>query len=91
MDEDCSVIKFECRSTKNVKKGEYDNHRKYSEDEIDYFYTCWNNVGYLIPVSECNTLKTLRLKPPKKNTGLDPNFAKNYEIENVVAKILQEY
>lgn len=86
IDEAGSGISFECRSTRNVKQGDYSNHRKYLDTEIDYFYTCWNGVGYLVPISECSSAKTLRFTTPKGGNQSKINFATDYEI----TKILQE-
>ena len=43
--------------------------RRYDDEQIDYFATCYDNKVYLVPVSECSTDKTLRLKPPANNSG----------------------
>ena len=84
IDEECSGVKFECRSTRNVKQGDYSNHRKYLDTEIDYFYTCWNGIGYLIPVSQCSTNKTLRFTKPKNGNVSNISYAKDYEITNIL-------
>ena len=84
IDENITGIQFECRSTRNVKSGIYNDHRKYTEDEIDYFYTSYNNQGYLIPIQECSTNKILRFSSINQNKNI--NWAYNYEID----KILQE-
>ena len=55
-----NTIQFECRSGRGIKDGFI--HQRYSKEQIDYFYTCWNKVGYLIPVEECSTSKTIRLE-----------------------------
>lgn len=84
IDEECSGIMFECRSTRNVKQGDYGNHRKYLETEIDYFYTCWDGVGYLIPISQCSSSKTLRFKMPRNGAKTNINFAADYEIAKIL-------
>lgn len=87
IDEACSGITFECRSTRNVKQGDYSNHRKYLDTEIDYFYTCWNNIGYLIPIAECSSTKTLRFIVPKGGNQSKINFATDYEIATVLQEV----
>lgn len=78
------TIRFECRSTREVKSGEF-AHRKYTENEIDYFYTTWNNIGYLVPVNECSTTKSLRLTAPKNNYQ-KVNFASDYELTKTLKR-----
>lgn len=53
----------------------------YSEEQIDYFATCYNDEIYIIPVQECSTSKTLRFTPPKNNTQ-QYNDANDYKISN---------
>lgn len=57
---------------------------KYSEEEIDYFATCFNDVCYLIPVSCCGRHKRLRLSQPKNNQSKDIVWAKDYELEKII-------
>ena len=53
--------------------------RNYTENEIDYFATNFNGITYVVPVQECSTCKTLRLKPPSFNLSTY-NKAEDYEI-----------
>ena len=47
-------ITFNCRSTTtNVKNCKA---RRYSENDIDYFATYWNNKAYLVPIAEFKIL-----------------------------------
>ena len=87
IDEDISGVTFECRSTRNVKQGQYDNHRKYLDTEIDYFYTNWNGQGYLIPITECSTRKTLRFIAPKNNASSIVHYASDYEVEKILMEV----
>lgn len=52
----------------------------YTEEQIDYFATCYNDEIYIIPVQECSTSKTLRFTPPKNNQPY--NNADDYKISN---------
>lgn len=79
-----STIRFECRSTREVKSGEF-AHRKYTTDEIDYFYTTWQGIGYLIPVTECSTSKSLRLTQAKNNNQ-SVNYAHDYELQKTLER-----
>ena len=60
---------------------------RYSENEIDYFATYWNNKCYLIPVKECSVTKTLRFAPPKSGQIKGISFAIEYELQNQLEKI----
>ena len=61
--------------------------RNYSENEIDYFMTYYENNYYLIPFSECGVKeKKLRFLPPKNGQTKGISFAKDFLAE----KILEE-
>ena len=77
------TIRFECRSGRGVKNGFL--HERYSKQQIDYFYTCWQNIGYLIPVEECSTSKSIRLN----KTGIiykNSTYAEDYTIEKTLER-----
>lgn len=57
--------------------------RRYDDEQIDYFATCYDNKVYLVPVTECSTDKTLRLKPPANNRDAY-NKAEDYLLENML-------
>lgn len=86
----CSVndeetyIKFKSRSIMSNTKENLS--RKYSKDEIDYFYTCYNGQGYLINVNETSNEKILRLHACKNNQGKNINWAKDYELQKILQK-----
>lgn len=84
--EDNSYLEFECRNSK-YKNGHH-VHTKYSDGEIDYFATFYNNQCYLIPASECSTEKRLRFIPPKNGQIKNICFAKDYELKEVLKKII---
>lgn len=71
---------FKCKSTSNGK--DY----KYTENDIDYFATMWNNQCYLIPVQECSTEKTLWVT---QGIGFNKNcrMASEYLVEEVLKTI----
>ena len=79
------VLKINCtRSTTNTQKT---IRYKYTKDEIDYFYTSWNDYGFLIPVNEVSTVKYLRIKEPKKGVTENMSIAYDYLIDNVLLSI----
>lgn len=75
VDEDAFSFKTTSTTTNTIKTIRHN----YTKQEIDYFATCWKDIVYLVPVEECSTAKTLRLKPPKNH---NPNYnkAEDYEI-----------
>ena len=59
----------------------------YSSEDIDYFYTTYNNIAYLIPVNDAGHGDTrLRFTSLNKN---NPNirWAKNYELDKILQKM----
>lgn len=66
-------------------------HHSYDDTQIDYFMTFYEGIAYLIPVNECSTReKTLRFLPPKNGQIKGITFAKDYEFEKVVNKIINQ-
>lgn len=63
---------------------------KYTSDEIDYFYTTWNNYGFLIPVNETSTCKYLRVTEPINGLQSTMNIAADYLIDNVLTAIITD-
>jgi len=82
------AIEFSCRSTRVNASGNFS--RRYTEDEIDFFVTYWENQCYLVPVKECSVSKTLRFKPPKNGQTSGISFAKDYELLKQIEKILKK-
>ena len=77
-------------SNKTTKNGEFVKHQ-YTEEQIDYFATFYNGKCYLIPVSETgSSMKSLRFKPPANNQTKGITFAKDYELQEVIKKIVGE-
>lgn len=80
-------ITFLC-SNKTTKNGKFIHH-SYTENEIDYFATFYNNKCYLIPISETSKRqKTLRFDVPHNGQSKGITFAGEYEIERMVNKII---
>lgn len=74
--------------SKNWNNGELHNYI----GEIDYFYTHWENKGYLIPIEVCtekNKSKFLRLGEEKQyhSNNINALYAKNYEIDIILDSI----
>lgn len=83
IDDNVSGIIFNCRTTYQKKDGCKTHH--YTDEEIDYFATYWENQVYLIPVSECSDKKTLRFS--SKINLQNISWAKNYIFEEVIKTI----
>jgi hypothetical protein len=83
IDEACTGIIFNCRTTSLRSKGCRTLH--YTSDEIDYFATIWDGIVYMVPVTECSDKKKLRFscKQAQPNVSL----AKNYIFDEVINKL----
>jgi hypothetical protein len=82
-------ISFET-SNKTTRNGKNVRHA-YTQEEIDFFMTCYQGQCYLIPVQECSkTEKRLRFVPPKNGQTKGITFAQEYELEKEVTKIIEK-
>ena len=84
-DENQEAIVFACRSSHSNSTGVH--YVRYTDEEIDYFATYFNNICYLVPVEECSVEKTLRFVPPKNGQVKGITFATDYELEKQIEKI----
>ena len=78
-------IEFSWRSSHRAE-GKCINER-YSADDVDFFATTFNGKCYLIPFSECGSSKKLRFIPPKNGQANRISFARNYELEVIIATL----
>ena len=79
--EDESYFEFATSTSHTNSRGTV-NH-SYTEEEIDYFATMYNNECYLIKVNECGKREQrLRLKPTKNNQTVGIKFAKDYKLKD---------
>lgn len=59
--------------------------RNYSENDVDYFMTYYNNNYYLIPFSECGVKeKKIRFTLPKNGQTKGICFAKDYLADKIL-------
>ena len=64
-------------------------HRDY-KDDVDFFATIWEDKCYLVPISICGVKnKTLRLDKPKNNIQRNITWAKDYELQEVVSRLVE--
>ena len=83
--EDGTYIKFACRSTRSTAQETIS--RRYTKDEIDYFYTYYQNKSYLVPVNECSVTKTLRYAKPSNGQETQISYADDFELKKVLQKL----
>jgi hypothetical protein len=96
------LLRVQCKSSSLSDDGNYINLRTkttniramkdsyYSKDDIDYFYTCFNNVSYLVPIEDTKHGDCiLRFKSKQPN---NPNirWAYNYELDKVLQNLTKE-
>ena len=72
-------IEFKCRSITINADGL--NIHRYSNNDIDYFATYWNDEVYLVPVSQCSSEKTLHFEKPKRQ---DMAWINEYKASEVL-------
>ena len=80
--EDESYIEFSTRTSRSNTKENF--YRNYTKEEIDYFYTYYNNQSYLVPVEECSTTKKLRFVPTKSGQTEGISFAKDFCLKKIL-------
>ena len=80
-------ITVSCKSS-NRMGGKCVNKR-YTEDEIDFLATFYNNRCYLIPVNQLpGRTKNLRFNPPVNGQLENINWAEDYEVEKIINKFV---
>lgn len=67
----------------NKQNGKICNH-SYTDKEIDYFATFYNDNCYVIPVNDINTWKKLRLTKPKNNQMKNVCYLEQYEATKML-------
>ena len=77
-------FKFKTRSivitTHGVKSSTYSN------EEIDFFATMYEDKCYLVPVEECGNEKTLRFRYPANGQKKGISLAVNYELREIIKR-----
>lgn len=64
----------------------YHHPTKYTNNDVDFYYTWYNNKSYLIPFFDGKS-KILRFSPAKNGNIANINWAKDYELEIVLTKM----
>lgn len=84
--DDESFIRFKCHMT-NIRAN---TMTYYSEEQIDYFYTTYNNQSYLIPMNVGGKQeKVLRFSCKQNHSTII--WAKDYELEKVLSSLDYDY
>lgn len=81
-----SYIEFSTSTSHTNTKGT--KNLTYSEDEVDFFATIYNNECYLIPIQVCGKrAQRLRIIPTKNGQTKGITFAKDYHLKDIVKKL----
>lgn len=64
----------------------YHNPTKYTAQDVDFYYTYYDGVSYLLPYEEGKE-KTFRLLPPRNNNQHHIRWAKDYEFFTILQQI----
>lgn len=84
-----SSITFNTRSTRGSTVQIFEH--SYTQNEIDYFYTWYNNKSYLIPINDCGAAAfSLYIKEEvAKNLKARVNLGKDYELTTILQRDFQ--
>ena len=84
IEENKTALKFSATSTQ-VKANNYVT-KLYTKEEIDYFYTCYNHISYLIPVEDNMQIYVLRIKPSLTSNQFNAKRAEDFELQKALLK-----
>ena len=99
-----SLFKLQCKTGRTVVAGESfliplhtttknskTSHSHGFKGLVDFIIAYYNNQVYLLPINElkANVSFQLRLTPPKNGQVKDINWAKNYELDNMMHYFVQ--
>ena len=83
LSKDGTYLEISCKSTNRVN-GKIVS-KTYTPEEIDYIASFHNGKCYVIPITEiAGKSKILRIEPPKNGQIININWAKEYEVENML-------
>ena len=84
--EENSYIEFATSTSHTNTRGTL--NLTYSENDVDFFATMYNNECYLIPFSHCGKrAQRLRLVPTKNGQTTGIKFAKDYHLNDIVENL----
>ena len=79
---------FSCQSSRT--NGKTYINKSYTNEEIDFFCTMVGDICCLIPVDECNTQKTIRVKESLNNQISHLNLINDYNLSNQISKLIKD-
>lgn len=64
----------------------------YNSEQVDYFYTYFEGEHYLVPIAEVEGKSTFRFRYSKYlgNQKANVHIAEDYQIENIISKLLEK-
>lgn len=102
VDIDNKLYKIQCKSSSISELGDYIRMKTkstnirtmkdtyYSSEDIDYFYTCYDDKSYLVPVEKAGhgetTLRFFSSNPKNPNI----RWASDYEFDKILSQIKEE-
>lgn len=96
------LLRIQCKSAKLSKDKNYISLKTkttnirtmkntyYSEKDIDYFYSCYNGKGYLIPVSDAGHGETRLRFSSTQASNPNIRWASSYELDVMLNSIKEE-
>lgn len=100
MEVNCHLYKIQCKSStfrdgKIVFRTHMNNIRQntttyYSADDVDFFYTYYNGVHYLIPFSKSGKSETTLRFESKTPNNPTIRWAKDFEANKILEEITKE-
>ena len=84
---DGSTIEISCKSSNRINGRSI--NRPYTPEEVDFIASYYDGKCYLIPITETSSrAKKLRMIETKNNQGTSINWARDYEVENIIIKFI---
>lgn len=81
-----AYIEFATSTSHTNTKGTM--HLTYSENDVDFFATMYDNECYLIPIQDCGKrAQRLRIIPTKNGQIKGITFAKDYHLKDMLKKL----
>ena len=85
-------VAFEISTRTTTTNTKQTTRKTYSEEEVDFFYTCFEGKSYLVPIAEIAGKTTFRWRYEYPSNGQKQgiHIAENYELKNQISKLKGE-
>ena len=85
-------VAFEMATRTSTTNTKQTIRKTYTSEEVDFFYTYFNNQSYLVPISEIENKGTFRCRYEYPTNGQKQgiHIAKDYELKNQISKLKGE-